>query len=248
MSGRGKGGKGLGKGGAKRHRKILRDNIRMFLCMSCANKQRESQSPLSVVLLAVVVSSVSPASSTKRLEVSSRSSLKVSSAMLSPTPSTPSERPSPLSMSSMLSSVKDAQSTVSVVRFCYITTMGWGVAWVCLVVSDNPASGYSLESIFVLLPTLYNTSVAPINALLSVINLHSSFVMASSPMFTFLTHWEWHSFRNNGAWPAKLVAAPLRLLTTLIKMSSWGQWEWNQRGHLIDSTETCTTVAQIGFS
>jgi histone H4 len=31
MSGRGKGGKGLGKGGAKRHRKILRDNIRTFL-------------------------------------------------------------------------------------------------------------------------------------------------------------------------------------------------------------------------
>ena len=27
MSGPGKGGKGLGKGGAKRHRKILRDNI-----------------------------------------------------------------------------------------------------------------------------------------------------------------------------------------------------------------------------
>ena len=27
MSGRGKGGKGLGKGGAKRHRKIMRDNI-----------------------------------------------------------------------------------------------------------------------------------------------------------------------------------------------------------------------------
>ena len=27
MSGRGKGGKGLGKGGAKRHRKILKDNI-----------------------------------------------------------------------------------------------------------------------------------------------------------------------------------------------------------------------------
>ncbi|VAH28950.1 histone H4-like [Triticum urartu] len=27
MSGRGKGAKGLGKGGAKRHRKILRDNI-----------------------------------------------------------------------------------------------------------------------------------------------------------------------------------------------------------------------------
>jgi histone H4 len=27
MSGRGQGGKGLGKGGAKRHRKVLRDNI-----------------------------------------------------------------------------------------------------------------------------------------------------------------------------------------------------------------------------
>ena len=27
MSGRGKGGKGLGKGGAKRHRKVMRDNI-----------------------------------------------------------------------------------------------------------------------------------------------------------------------------------------------------------------------------
>ena len=27
MSGRGKGGKGLGKGGVKRHRKVLRDNI-----------------------------------------------------------------------------------------------------------------------------------------------------------------------------------------------------------------------------
>ena len=27
MTGRGKGGKGLGKGGAKRHRKVFRDNI-----------------------------------------------------------------------------------------------------------------------------------------------------------------------------------------------------------------------------
>lgn len=31
MSGRGKGGKGLGKGGAKRHRKVLRDNIQGLL-------------------------------------------------------------------------------------------------------------------------------------------------------------------------------------------------------------------------
>ena len=40
MSGRGKGGKGLGKGGAKRHRKVLRDNIQgeawpCLLCLCC---------------------------------------------------------------------------------------------------------------------------------------------------------------------------------------------------------------------
>jgi len=72
MTGRGKGGKGLGKGGAKRHRKILRDNIQgitkvshpyhhpfspsappsTFLANACF-------SPLSAVLRAVVVSSVS---------------------------------------------------------------------------------------------------------------------------------------------------------------------------------------------
>ena len=37
MSGRGKGGKGLGKGGAKRHRKVLRDNIQgeIYLLLAC---------------------------------------------------------------------------------------------------------------------------------------------------------------------------------------------------------------------
>jgi hypothetical protein len=37
MSGRGKGGKGLGKGGAKRHRKVLRDNIQgaRLVCEPC---------------------------------------------------------------------------------------------------------------------------------------------------------------------------------------------------------------------
>ena len=38
MSGRGKGGKGLGKGGAKRHRKVLRDNIQGELGSSYANE------------------------------------------------------------------------------------------------------------------------------------------------------------------------------------------------------------------
>jgi len=52
MSGRGKGGKGLGKGGAKRHRKILRDNIqgitkpaiRRLLCTDLAVRLRYQQS------------------------------------------------------------------------------------------------------------------------------------------------------------------------------------------------------------
>ena len=35
MSGRGKGGKGLGKGGAKRHRKVLRDNIQVRVLSRC---------------------------------------------------------------------------------------------------------------------------------------------------------------------------------------------------------------------
>jgi hypothetical protein len=35
MSGRGKGGKGLGKGGAKRHRKVLRDNIQGITVRPC---------------------------------------------------------------------------------------------------------------------------------------------------------------------------------------------------------------------
>jgi len=64
MSGRGKGGKGLGKGGAKRHRKILRDNIQgMYLHLKRLELSlillQVLPSPLSVVLLAEVVSSVS---------------------------------------------------------------------------------------------------------------------------------------------------------------------------------------------
>jgi hypothetical protein len=37
MSGRGKGGKGLGKGGAKRHRKVLRDNIQVGCSSYCVD-------------------------------------------------------------------------------------------------------------------------------------------------------------------------------------------------------------------
>jgi hypothetical protein len=57
MSGRGKGGKGLGKGGAKRHRKILRDNIQggYLLIVTYIHLPhtdpypQESLNPLSVV-------------------------------------------------------------------------------------------------------------------------------------------------------------------------------------------------------
>ena len=38
MTGRGKGGKGLGKGGAKRHRKVLRDNIQVSRIIVAALK------------------------------------------------------------------------------------------------------------------------------------------------------------------------------------------------------------------
>ena len=50
MSGRGKGGKGLGKGGAKRHRKVLRDNIQVG-CLQAA------ECPISPVC---VISCVGP--------------------------------------------------------------------------------------------------------------------------------------------------------------------------------------------
>ncbi|KAH3879477.1 hypothetical protein DPMN_003380 [Dreissena polymorpha] len=69
MSGRGKGGKGLGKGGAKRHRKVLRDNV------------QGSRSPQSAVSLVVVVLKRISCLIYERPEVSSRCSLRTSSAM-----------------------------------------------------------------------------------------------------------------------------------------------------------------------
>ena len=92
-------------------------SVRFYLATCSDYLQRESRNPLSAVSPVVVVSNVSPASSTKKPEVSSRSSLKASSAMLSPIPSMPSERLSHPSMLYMRSSVKDAPSTDSVVRY-----------------------------------------------------------------------------------------------------------------------------------
>ena len=45
MSGRGKGGKGLGKGGAKRHRKVLRDNIQGITVRGRARLGLSSRAP-----------------------------------------------------------------------------------------------------------------------------------------------------------------------------------------------------------
>ena len=83
---------------------------------SYVTTSRVSPSLLSVVLLAVVVSSVSPPWSTKRPVVSSRPSLSPSSGTPSPTPSTPSVRPSRRWMSSMRLSARAVRCMVSVVK------------------------------------------------------------------------------------------------------------------------------------
>ncbi|ODM86751.1 Histone H4 [Orchesella cincta] len=47
MTGRGKGGKGLGKGGAKRHRKVLRDNIQGITKPAIRRLARRGESSVS---------------------------------------------------------------------------------------------------------------------------------------------------------------------------------------------------------
>merc|ERR1712078_910620 len=73
VSGRGKGGKGLGKGGAKRHRKVLRDNIQGITKPAIRRLARRGG-----------VKRISGL--TKKPEVSSKFSLKTLSEMLSLTP------------------------------------------------------------------------------------------------------------------------------------------------------------------
>merc|ERR1712007_409628 len=74
----------------------------------------ESPSQLSEDSPEEVVSRESAPSSMMRPELSSRPSSRTSSETQSPTPSTPRERPSPPSMSSMLLRDKAEPSTVSV--------------------------------------------------------------------------------------------------------------------------------------
>ena len=126
MSGRGKGGKGLGKGGAKRHRKVLRDNIQvdfgLFDWLTCFRlfltlfRSRASPSPPSGAWPGGEASRGSPASSTRRPGASSRSSSRTSSATPSLTPSTPRGRLSPLWTWCTLSRGRDAPSTDSAAK------------------------------------------------------------------------------------------------------------------------------------
>merc|ERR1712110_1395671 len=78
MSGRGKGGKGLGKGGAKRHRKVLRDNIQGITKPAIRRLARRGGVKRILDL------------SMKKLEEFSKFFWKMSSGMLSHTLSMPS--------------------------------------------------------------------------------------------------------------------------------------------------------------
>merc|ERR1712146_56448 len=90
----------------------------------CATTSRASPSRRSAVWLVVVAGSASRTSSTKRLVVCSRSSLRASSVTPSPTPSTRVARPSPRWTSSTRSSARAAPSTALVVKhFCFIASV-----------------------------------------------------------------------------------------------------------------------------
>ena len=99
MSGRGKGGKGLGKGGAKRHRKVLRDNIQGIT--KPAIRRLARRDGVNGYL----------ASFMKKREEFPRFCWEMSSVMLSPTQNMPRERQLRPWTSFMLSKGKDVPFT-----------------------------------------------------------------------------------------------------------------------------------------
>ena len=99
MSGRGKGGKGLGKGGAKRHRKVLRDNIQGITKPAIRRLARRGGVKRISGLIYEETRGV--------LKVF----LKMSSVMLSPTQNMPRERQLRPWTSFMLSNGKDVPFT-----------------------------------------------------------------------------------------------------------------------------------------
>ena len=84
MTGRGKGGKGLGKGGAKRHRKVLRDNIQGITKPAIRRLARRG----GVKRISGLIYEENPWEFSKY-------SLRMSSVMQSPTPSIAKSVPSP---------------------------------------------------------------------------------------------------------------------------------------------------------
>ena len=146
MTGRGKGGKGLGKGGAKRHRKVLRDNIqvnsliRTCVCSTCqlilnyaghhqaghpkAGQKRRSQEDQWSDLWRDqrCLEGDFPFSVLSCMCCAYRCSWRMSSATLSPTLSMPRGRPSPPWMLSMLSRDRVALCMDLEAKLAYIKT------------------------------------------------------------------------------------------------------------------------------
>merc|ERR1712000_782028 len=125
MTGRGKGGKGLGKGGAKRHRKILRDDIQGITKPAIRRLARrggvkrisamiyeETRGVLKTFLEGVIRDAVTYTEHAKRYVLTLIWGLLSSSTLLI----NATERPSLLSMSSTLSRDKAAPFTVSEVK------------------------------------------------------------------------------------------------------------------------------------
>ena len=105
--------------------KVLEREALSVTGKSFVTTSKVSRSPPSVDWLAEVESSESADSSTKRPEVSSRSSWRTWSGMLSPTPSTPRGRRLPPWTSSMPWNAKDVPCTDSEVKeISYLSTKG----------------------------------------------------------------------------------------------------------------------------
>src|SRR4051794_18783276 len=130
MSGRGKGGKGLGKGGAKRHRKVLRDNIQGITKPAIRRLARRGgvkrisgliyEETRGVLKVSALQPLCTPADRMTDIVpfYTTRSSSRTLFVTLSPTPSTLSARPSPPSTSSTLSRGKVVFFTVSATKLC----------------------------------------------------------------------------------------------------------------------------------
>ncbi|KAJ4551094.1 Histone H4 [Exophiala dermatitidis] len=133
MTGRGKGGKGLGKGGAKRHRKILRDNIQGITKPAIRRLARrggvkrisamiyeETRGVLKSFLESVIRDAVTYTEHAKRKTVTSLGKSIQHQRMAT------QNADNWIQMSSMLSSDRAAPSTVSVVKLASREPVNYG--------------------------------------------------------------------------------------------------------------------------